>query len=218
MAATSRAPRSRGAPSSASTAASAAPPYGSASPAASSGGGAERGEHAGAAVVGGGAAEPDHDLARPALDRGGDQQAQPVRRGGLRVALGGGEQVQPAGLGALQVGGVAVGGEQDLAGGRTAERVDGRHRHPPAAERRGEHVDEARARRRRAAGAAGRRRRRRSRQPAATAAATSGAGRVPANLSGQISTRMPCSVAAHIDGGCAVPALWDDGARDVDLG
>ena len=97
--------------------------------------------------------------------------------------------MQTARLRALQVGGRAVGGEQDLAGdGRPAGRPSSPH--APAAESFGEHLHEARS-------AVGERPDQQSspwvtvRQPAATAAATSGAGRVPANLSGQSSTRMP---------------------------
>ena len=46
---------------------------------------------------------PIDDRRAPRVERRGDQQAEPVRGGGLRVALGGGEQVQPARLGALHV-------------------------------------------------------------------------------------------------------------------
>ena len=60
--------------------------------------GAERGQHPGAAVVGRGAAEPDTTRRAPASTAAVSEQAQAVRRGGLRIPLGLGEQVQAARL------------------------------------------------------------------------------------------------------------------------
>jgi hypothetical protein len=105
--------------------------------------GAERGEHARAAVVGGRAAQPHDHLPRAGLGGRGDQQAEAVGGGPVRVAFGLGQQVQTAGLRALHVRGAAA--DEDLAVDRAAERVDRRHRDAAAVDDGGEHVDEARA-------------------------------------------------------------------------
>ena len=58
-------------------------------------GGAERGEHPGPGVVGRRAAQPDDDLPCAGLHRRGEQRAQPVRGGDLRVALASASRCRP---------------------------------------------------------------------------------------------------------------------------
>ena len=132
-----------------------------------------------------------------------------VRFGSRSAAV---EQVQAAGLGALDVRGAAV--DEHLAVGRPAQRV-GRRRPDRAAGQRGRRGRRRSPGRRRTAGAGSARRparprasrRRRPRRPRPRAS-------VPANLSGQISTRIG-SVQSARSQPTASAALCDDGRRDL---
>src|SRR5207248_1523988 len=101
---------------------------------------AQRRQHARPGVVGGGAAEPDDHLPYPRLHGGRQQRAETVGRGGPRVALLDGEQVQAADLRALHVPGGA--GDQYPGRDRPAERIRRRYRDLVAADRGRDHVQE----------------------------------------------------------------------------
>ena len=156
----------------------------------------ERGEHARATVVGAGAAEPDDDGPRSAVDGGEQQLADPAARRGLRVPV---DQVQAGGLRALDVRRLAH--AQHHRGHRRAVRAPTPS--PPRARRRARRGGRRRSRGRRRPSARGRARRRAPcrRQPAAMASAASTAVRVPANLSGAMSTRMAAILAAATPSG-----------------
>src|SRR5207302_657596 len=101
---------------------------------------AQRRQHARPGVVGGGAAEPDDHLPYPRLHGGRQQRAETVGRGGPRVALLDGEQVQAADLRALHIPGGT--GDQYPGRDRPAERIGRRYRDLVAADRGRDHVQE----------------------------------------------------------------------------
>ena len=99
----------------------------------------ERGEQAGPAVVGARAAEPDHDGPGAGVHRGQQQLAHPAAGRRLGVAV---DQVEAGRLRALDVRRVAD-PQHHGRHGRAVRTADGDRRQLPA-ERRVEHVDEAR--------------------------------------------------------------------------
>lgn len=100
----------------------------------------ERGEQTGPAVVGAGAAEADHDGPRAGVDRGQQQLPDPAAGRGLGVAV---DQVEAGGLRTLDVRRVA-GTQHHRRHRRSVRPADGDRRQLPA-QRRVEHVDEARS-------------------------------------------------------------------------
>ena len=154
---------------------------------------------------------PTTTRGRPALDGGEDQLADAVAAGELGAPV---DQVQPDGLGALDVGHVLD--EQDGRGHPLAVRgLDGDARAARRPARRGARR-RTRARRRPSAPGRARRRARAVAHPVAMASAASTAVRVPANLSGAISTRMAPSCRMPPTpgrGGVARPAGTTPGRR-----
>ena len=107
----------------------------------------ERGEHAGARVVGPGPAEPDDDAVGAGVARGPQQLADAAGRRPARVPAVGRDEVQPARLRRLDVGGddaVLTGDDEQPGGHRLPERPrHGDGLQPAVRQRRGEHLDEA---------------------------------------------------------------------------
>ena len=206
VAATSCAPRSRGTPPSAGARrASAAPPYGRAYPAASSGAAPSAASRPAPPSLVPEPPSPITTAPRAGLHRGRDQHAQPVRGGGLRVPLG----RRRAGAGRTP--GRSPGRRCRRRGAprRRPGGPAGRPSAPAAAARRAPRPAPRRspARRRPAAGSPARPPGAAARQPAAIASAASTAVSVPANLSGQISTRMASGVCQLTPAGAVTAAM-----------
>ena len=179
------------------TAASAAPPYGRASPAPSSGAAPSAASIPAPPSLVAEPPRPTTTRRAPASTAAASSSAQPVRRGGLGVPLGLGEQVQAARLRALDVRRAVVGDSTSAPTGRPSGSAVGTGtRRPPSAL--GEHLDEARAAVGERPAVPARRPGPATASPSATASAASGAVSVPANLSGQTQTRAwLSSVTAH---------------------
>ena len=167
------------------------------------GGGAEGGQHPGAAVVGARAAEPDDDRAWPRRRprRGSARRPRWSTPNSAPPSI----RCSPTTCARLDVGDVPDAQHRRPAPARRA----GPRRSPPAARRRARRAARRRspARRRPSARGRARRRARAVRQPAAMASAASTAVRVPANLSGAMSTRMSPSLQST-SGAHARRACW----------